>query len=569
MKEIKKVCLYYRVSTTDQVENDTIELQRESLPKWAREQGWEVVAEYEDLGITGTKMESRPDFIEMLAQIRAGKYDACVTRHSDRLTRTSDLSEWGMIYGAFQQSDTSIASPYEGIVSLSDLSGQMMAFIRGRFSAEESKKTKERQREGIARKHRDGCYAACTIPFGISWDKNQKKWLRNEMEVSVLEEMVRLLKSGSGVRRISNTFNSDLEKFPSRRYLLRQSPNYKSPVARADRKRKPKSELWVPGTIWRLVNSDFLFTGEINAKAGVIDTGVRLFPRDEILQARHFMKQRTRKISKKTVVDPNTFLLRRIVKCGECDRFLSIRQPRNLYVCSKCGMEIRNADRIDNMVWNKIVSTFSDPEKLAGAVKDFEFIPDRTLADLQQDRKTSQTKLDGVSTGMERVNEMYAMDTRMTKDQYDKLYVSLEKQQAELRTEHDRITKTLTRSADLDDSIRNAATLISDQLQSAARQDEGTRQNEFSSATTIARDKSTMSAEQAFEQKRELINKLILADGSVKAWKNRIEISGRLLKDICTIGTNFNFNGVKMDIAHQFLQVRIFLTHDRFEAILE
>jgi len=544
VKEIKKVALYYRVSCEAQVENDTIENQRATLPQWARGQGWEVVAEFEDVGLTGFKMEMRHDFLTMLSRVKAGEFDAVAVRHSDRLTRTEDLEEWGLIYGAFQQSDTSIASPYEGIVSLSDLSGQMMSFIRGRFSAEESKKTKERQREGIARKHRDGHYAACHIPFGISWDKNNKKWLRNEREFSVLQEMVRLLKYGSGVRKISNTFNSDLDKFPSRRYLLRQQPNYKKPAVRADRQRNPKSESWVPGTIWSLVTSDFLFTGEIKAKAGVIDTKVKLFTRGEILQARHFMKQRTRKISKKTVVDPNRFLLRRIVKCGECGIYLSIRAPRNLYVCSKCGMEIRNADRIDNMVWNRLISTFSDPDKLAEAVKRQEFIPDKSLADLRQDQKTSQNRLDGVNTGMERVNEMYAMDTRMTKDQYDRLYVSLEKQQAELRTEHDRITKTLSRSADLDDSIRNAATFISDQLKSAVSNDEGARQNEFSSATAVVRDKTGQSAEQTFEQKKELINRLVMADGSVKAWRDRIEVSGRLLRDICTIDTVFNLNGV-------------------------
>ena len=544
MKEIKKVCCYYRVSTESQVEADTIQNQRESLPVWARSQGWKVSAEYEDLGITGTKMESRPDFIEMLAQIRAGKYDACVVRHSDRLTRTSDLTEWGTIFGSFQQSDTLIASPYEGLMDLSGLSDQVLSFVRGRISSEESKKTKQRQREGIARKHRDGHYAAGHIPYGILWDKVNKKWLKNEREFSVLEEMVRLLKSGSGVRKISNTFNSDLDKFPSRRHLLMQQPGYKKPAARPDRKRNPKSEFWVPGTIWRLVTSNFLFTGEINAKAGVIDTGVRLFPRNEIVQARHFMKQRTRKVSKKTVVDPNRFLLRRIVKCGSCDIHLSIRAPRNLYVCSKCGMEIRNADRIDGMVWNKIVGTFSDPEKLAGAVKDFEFIPDRTLADLQQDRKTSQNKLDGIGQGKEKLNELYVLNANMAREQYDRLFLSLDGQQKELETELDRITKTLARSEDVDTAIKNASQFIADQLKSAASNDEGTRQNEFSSATTIARDKSTMSAEQTFAQKKELINRLVMADGEILAWRGRIEVSGKLLRDICSIDTDFSLNGV-------------------------
>ena len=48
--EIKKVACYYRVSTETQVDRDTIENQKQLLPKWAKEQGWEVVAEFEDPG---------------------------------------------------------------------------------------------------------------------------------------------------------------------------------------------------------------------------------------------------------------------------------------------------------------------------------------------------------------------------------------------------------------------------------------------------------------------------------------------------------------------------------------
>ena len=46
-KPIQKIAIYYRVSTEQQVE-DTIENQRQLLPKYAKKQGWHLVEEFED-----------------------------------------------------------------------------------------------------------------------------------------------------------------------------------------------------------------------------------------------------------------------------------------------------------------------------------------------------------------------------------------------------------------------------------------------------------------------------------------------------------------------------------------
>ena len=534
MKEIKKVALYYRVSSPDQVDKDTIENQKILLPQWAKEQGWDVVAEFEDPGLTGIRMELRPDFLAMLGRVKAKEFDAVGVRHSDRLTRTEDLEEWGLIYGASQKSKTLVASPYEGVMDLSDLSGQMMAFFRGRISAEESRKTKQRQIEGISRKHSQGHYASGHIPFGISWDKDSKKWFRNEKEYSVLVEMIRLLKAGAGARKIASTFNADLEKFPTRRYLLKQHPNYKPPAARTDRKLKPKSEYWASGTVWVIVNSDFLFTGQINTKAGVIDTGIKLFSRDDIIQARHFMKQRTRKASQKMKVIPNRFLLRRLIRCGVCGVFLGINEARNHYRCSKCGTSFRDADWIDGQVWDRIVETFGDKEKLIAAIQNQEFVADRKLVDLERDKTTALKKLEGLNEGKEKLNELYVLDSKMVKSQYEKLYSSLDRQEKSLRSELTRVENTLSRSADLDAAISRATDLIVCQLQSACVKDEGTRQAEFSAMTAVARDKSRTSAGQLFEQKKQLLNRLVMADGQILAYRDKIVITGMLspLKDV-------------------------------------
>lgn len=272
--------------------------------------------------------------------------------------------------------------------------------MRGRISAEESRKTKERQIEGISRKHRNGCYASGKIPFGIGWNKDRQEWYRNEREYTVLLEMIRLLKAGAGVKKISSVFNSDPERWPTRLYLAMKDPNYR-PVSRQPGKRKPKSEYWASGTIWVIANSDFLFDGLINTKAGTIDTGIKLFSRNEVIEARHYMAQRTRKVSNKMKVVPNRFLLRRLIRCGACGVYLGIREPRNSYRCSKCGTSFSNADRIDGQVWDRIVETFGDKEKLIAAIQNQEFVADRKLVDLERDKTTALKKLEGLNEGKE------------------------------------------------------------------------------------------------------------------------------------------------------------------------
>ena len=51
--------------------------------------GWEYAGVYADEGITGTKMDSRPEFIRMLADCEAGKIDIILTKSLSRFARNT------------------------------------------------------------------------------------------------------------------------------------------------------------------------------------------------------------------------------------------------------------------------------------------------------------------------------------------------------------------------------------------------------------------------------------------------------------------------------------------------
>ncbi|WP_417788927.1 recombinase family protein [Terasakiella pusilla] len=82
----KRAALYLRVSTSDQ----TTENQRRELQKLCELRGWEIVAEYEDAGISGAKgRKQRPALDRMLKDATKRKFDIMVAWSVDRLGRST------------------------------------------------------------------------------------------------------------------------------------------------------------------------------------------------------------------------------------------------------------------------------------------------------------------------------------------------------------------------------------------------------------------------------------------------------------------------------------------------
>ncbi len=68
---MKKIALYLRVSTEDQVkEGYSLEVQREYLESFAKREGLEIFKVYQDNGISGYSTE-RPALKELLKDVKA------------------------------------------------------------------------------------------------------------------------------------------------------------------------------------------------------------------------------------------------------------------------------------------------------------------------------------------------------------------------------------------------------------------------------------------------------------------------------------------------------------------
>ena len=81
----KRIAIYTRVSTDQQ----TTKNQRLELIAVAARNGWEVVAEYEDHGISGAKgRDQRPGYDDLMKAVARREIDLCATWAVDRLGRS-------------------------------------------------------------------------------------------------------------------------------------------------------------------------------------------------------------------------------------------------------------------------------------------------------------------------------------------------------------------------------------------------------------------------------------------------------------------------------------------------
>jgi DNA invertase Pin-like site-specific DNA recombinase len=141
----KRVAFYLRVSTGEQ----TTENQRRELEAVARQRGWEVVAIYEDQGISGAKgRDRRPQLDRMLKDAVRGRFDILAAWAVDRLGRS--LQDLVATLGELRAAGVDLFLHQQAIDTTTP-SGRAMFGMLGVFAEFERSMIQERVRAGLAR----------------------------------------------------------------------------------------------------------------------------------------------------------------------------------------------------------------------------------------------------------------------------------------------------------------------------------------------------------------------------------------------------------------------------------
>jgi DNA invertase Pin-like site-specific DNA recombinase len=89
-----KALSYLRVSGKAQIEGDGFPRQRDAIRRYAKAHGVEVVEEFRDEGVSGTKdLDDREGLGELMARIRANGVRLVLVERADRLARDLMVSE--------------------------------------------------------------------------------------------------------------------------------------------------------------------------------------------------------------------------------------------------------------------------------------------------------------------------------------------------------------------------------------------------------------------------------------------------------------------------------------------
>jgi DNA invertase Pin-like site-specific DNA recombinase len=92
---------YLSVSGKGRVDGDGFPRQRETIARYARAAGFELVGEYRDEGVSGTRdLDDREGLSELLTRIRANDVRVVNVERADRLARDLLVSE--VILGQFR-----------------------------------------------------------------------------------------------------------------------------------------------------------------------------------------------------------------------------------------------------------------------------------------------------------------------------------------------------------------------------------------------------------------------------------------------------------------------------------
>jgi DNA invertase Pin-like site-specific DNA recombinase len=82
---IVRAALYARVSTANNGQDPT--MQTRELREYSERRGWQVVGEYVDVGISGTK-EKRPELDRLVSEAHSRRFDVVVLWKFDRFARS-------------------------------------------------------------------------------------------------------------------------------------------------------------------------------------------------------------------------------------------------------------------------------------------------------------------------------------------------------------------------------------------------------------------------------------------------------------------------------------------------
>lgn len=211
---MKRVYCLYRVSTKKQVEKDDIPMQKQTCHEFAQKNGWEIVKEFSEKGVSGFKVSAKDrDAIQEIQQDAAqGKFDILLVFMFDRLGRKDD--ETPFVVEWFVRNGIEVWSATEGQQRFENHVDKLLNYIRYWQASGESIKTSIRTKTRLGQIVQEGRFRGGLAPYGYRLVKKGRIGKKNRelydieinpVEAAAVREIFRLAEQyGYGGRKIAS-----------------------------------------------------------------------------------------------------------------------------------------------------------------------------------------------------------------------------------------------------------------------------------------------------------------------------------------------------------------------------
>src|SRR5215218_7567209 len=191
---LERVALYMRVSSEEQRDRETIEIQREFLQEYCCLYRLEVAQVYADDGLSGTiPLHERPEGGRLLEDAKEGKFSTLLIYRLDRLGRS--LLVIVDAHDRLQAFGVALKSATEPI-DTSNPSGRLIFQMLASFAEFERESIRERTQAGLHRALRNGKFVG-RLPYGYRASPKDGRLEVVEEEAEIVREIFANVVGGS------------------------------------------------------------------------------------------------------------------------------------------------------------------------------------------------------------------------------------------------------------------------------------------------------------------------------------------------------------------------------------
>lgn len=451
IKDSADVAIYTRVSSNIQVEKGySLEAQRKAGIKFCEDNKLTYMI-FEEAGKSADKetLANRPKIEEILTLAEDKNIKYIFTTELDRLSRNPFTLE--IIKKSLKDNNVKIATVGQ-IYDLKDEESEFLADIMGLLAKRENRVRVKRSKRAKVESALKGKWVCSVTPFGFSKTKSDNKDEKNKLipdseESKIYNMIVEWCLEGIGVNIIARKLNE-------MGIITKWSKCSK----------KGKKFKWKAGTIWKILKSP-LYKGKYLYSSHEIINASPLISEEKWDLIQEQLKKNYNKAERNT---KRFYLLKGLLICKKCGRGLfGLIKPKKgmrCYCCiSKhpdpeprfCGLKNINLDKLNNIVWEKIVEIVKNSKKLEEAIK--------TKKDLEWSGKIlSDTGIEIIDKAIKKNDEeldnlldLYNKSKVFTIEELDKKAIKIKSEREALVKEKEIIMKEKVESEITQENIRN------------------------------------------------------------------------------------------------------------------